>query len=81
MDNDRWLSCEEKRWIRRLHRCLDDMPEGLEIMVCYDGLVYFMNAGTIEYHFREFGNLDNVPHLEVITPTTAKRIDGRDTII
>lgn len=80
-DNDRDLSDEEKKWVARLLKCLNDMPSRIEISVLYSGTINIMNKGALLEYFNKTGHVDNPPVLTAITPKTAKRIDGRDSQI
>jgi hypothetical protein len=79
MDNDRDLTIHEKKWIARLLKCLNDMPDSIEISVLHSGTINIMSAGTLRKYFDEFGDADNPPNLTFIIPETAARIDGRDS--
>lgn len=79
MNNDRDLTKDEKIWVTRLLKCMNSMPNSLEISVLCNGSINIMNAGTMINHLKNVGDFDNPPTLTWIRPNTAARIDGRDS--
>lgn len=72
------LNSDEKKWCKRLEKCLNDMPTGLEIMVIESGSILVMELGQTDVYFSNHGHTDDPEYLEVILPKTKDRIDGRD---
>ena len=81
IDDNRDMTTDEIRWLRRLLRCLNDMPPNIEMCVTYRGTVEIRNIGAEQRFFNENGHVDNVPVLGTFTPKTTSRIVGRESMI
>lgn len=73
-------------WTTRLKRCLNDMPEGIEVLFTYNGRVIIFEEGSMKAYNEGFGDADyNHVDGEITCftpkPSVASRMDGRDSQI
>jgi len=52
----------EEKWFRRLKRCLDDMPDGINIIVHHGRMQMVFKQDKLDY-FDGMGDIDNVPEI------------------
>lgn len=57
---------KEQAWWRRFRKCLNDMPDSLEILVSAAGAISAAERRACKKYFDEHGDVDNVPvHCEL----------------
>lgn len=56
----------EERWLKRLERCIKDMPTSLEMSVLPGGMIYAHHEGDRMQYLSKHGHTDNVPEVYAI---------------
>jgi len=55
----------EKRWWKRFRRCLNEMPQSMEVLVGAHGQICAAGRGASDEEFKRKGDVDNVPRIDL----------------